>query len=288
VQHCIVRFACFACSSCPTGHCRRLVLLRQPARRVSARAGHTVGYSDGSRPDVPHLCVRVSVLAVAAHVEAPTPSSSPAADPSTATLYTSVLEQGAGRVIAFRWSGRGLVRLPSLDDAIHPTGARRPLAVVPPAPGLGRNSSYLVVGTQRASDIVVLRLPECIVVHRQALPGVRIMGLGTNAHPRVTSSVGAGASTLARPSTAGRASAGSGRPASASGLSPARWPGTFYDDPPSSPTSRVSSRFAACDSPLAGSSGFAEPTEQVLLVLDGASHDVLVFRWPLAGMPVLD
>jgi hypothetical protein len=170
-----------------------------------------------------------------------------AADPKSATVYTSILEKGGGKVVAFRWRGGGFVRLPSLDGIIHPTGARRPLAVIYPA--AERLHFYLVVGTQRSSDLIILQLPECRVVHRHNLPGVRVMGLSANFTPAQRLGLRAISPTKRAASTAG----------------------SFFGE-----------------GSEAYSSDFGGLSGQVLYVLDGVSRDVLVFRWPLSGMPLLD
>jgi hypothetical protein len=179
----------------------------------------------------------------------------------------------------FRFRGSGFTALPSLDSVIVPTDARRPLAVIPPAPG--RLRSYLVVGTQRDSDLLVLALPECVIVHRHWLEGVRVMGLATNLYYSSGASTARGAPASPRAITQpvmGISGGGtSGKHSSGTTIAFGR---VLYPRP-----EKLTGR-SVHGSPRTEVSEGA--TGQVLYVMDGATSAALVFRWPLVGMPDLE
>jgi hypothetical protein len=105
-----------------------------------------------------------------------TPADGPrfiAADPTTATLY--VISRTL--VAVFCWNGSALVPEGVVDAAGY-TGNWRPLAVVPPAPGL--RTSYLVVGTCGKPTLHVLSLPDRRLVHTHTLEGMRVSGLAAD------------------------------------------------------------------------------------------------------------
>jgi hypothetical protein len=103
-----------------------------------------------------------------------------AAEPRNALVFVSTFERGAGTVVALQWKGStglGLVRLHTVEAA-GTTGARRPVAVLPPLHGYSK--SHLVVATQKTGALLVLSLPDYRLVHTHALPGVEVSGLGAD------------------------------------------------------------------------------------------------------------
>ncbi len=106
-----------------------------------------------------------------------------ASDPATSTVYACVYNERFGVfdenfiVVAFRWNGVKLVK----DGKVEAAGAtnnHRPLAVMPPAPGL--RTSYLVMGTLDSPTLIVLSLPDRRLVHTHTLEGMQVVGLAAD------------------------------------------------------------------------------------------------------------
>jgi hypothetical protein len=89
-----------------------------------------------------------------------------AADPATGTVYVSSDEE----VRAWRWDGSALVPLGRIVAALA-AASRRPLAVLPPAPG--KSLSHLVVGEGGQPGISVLALPAHTLVCDVLIPDAR-------------------------------------------------------------------------------------------------------------------
>ena len=78
---------------------------------------------------------------------------------------------------AFRWDGAALVAEGEVAAA-GKTYDIRPLAVMPPAPGL--RTSYLIVGTLDKSTLHILSLPDCCLVNTHTLEGMQVCGLAAD------------------------------------------------------------------------------------------------------------
>lgn len=117
-----------------------------------------------------------------------------AADPGSATIFAATFKEGrGGSVAAFQWRGTtGLTPLHATVEAAGVTAARRPLALMPPTRGSGGGRPYLVVGTQKSSELRVLALPSLALVHTHTLPGVQVQGLGADSARYSVGGVGAG------------------------------------------------------------------------------------------------
>ena len=108
-----------------------------------------------------------------------------AADASTDTVYGSIKWQK--RVGIHSWScvSDGSDVLIACDSRV--VGAeskkeRRPLAVMPPAPG--KNVSHLIVGTISSKTLRVLALPDLTLVHTHKLKGLKVLGLAADPRGR--------------------------------------------------------------------------------------------------------
>ncbi len=58
------------------------------------------------------------------------------------------------------------------------TNNYRPLAMIPPSPGL--RTSYLIVGTYGSPTLNILSLPDRRLVHTHTLEGMQITGLAAD------------------------------------------------------------------------------------------------------------
>lgn len=123
-------------------------------------------------------CLSDGTLIASVKANEPT---SVAADPASATVYVSTYhdQEDALKVSAFRWDGATLV----FDGVVEAAGAtddRRPLAVMPPAPGFDSDLSYLVVGSFYSSTLHVLSLPDRRLVNTHDLEGIKVVGLAAD------------------------------------------------------------------------------------------------------------
>jgi hypothetical protein len=100
-----------------------------------------------------------------------------AAYPASGTVYASTGALPSCAVSAFRWDGTALVAEGVVEGA-GTAGHWRPLAVMPPTPGL--HTSYLVVGTYGEPTLLVLSLPDCRLVHTHTLEGMLVTGLAAD------------------------------------------------------------------------------------------------------------
>jgi hypothetical protein len=111
-----------------------------------------------------------------ASVEAPWCSFG-ASDPTAATIYVSSGTPEHRSVVAHRWDNSTLVA----DGTVEAAGVAprsRPLAVMPPAPGL--RTSYLVVGTGGSPALHVISLPDRRLIHTHTLEGMQVLGLAAD------------------------------------------------------------------------------------------------------------
>jgi hypothetical protein len=100
-----------------------------------------------------------------------------ASDPASATLFVSSGTQERQSVVVYRWDSKTLVA----DGTVEAAGVApksRPLAVMPPAPGL--RTSYLIVGTIISPTIHVISLPDRRLIHTHTLEGMQATGLAAD------------------------------------------------------------------------------------------------------------
>lgn len=107
-----------------------------------------------------------------------------AADSSTGTLFGTI-EDVHYNVTVLAWTCAddgtgGGVRLTSAGSVAGVGRLKydRPLAVVPPAPG--QRTSHLVIGCQKSSELLVLKLPSRSLVHTHHVAGMSIVGLAAD------------------------------------------------------------------------------------------------------------
>jgi hypothetical protein len=99
------------------------------------------------------------------------------ADPASGTVYASIGARPSRVVSAFRWDGAALVA-EGVVEAAGNISTWRPLAVMPPTPGL--HTSYLVVGTRDKPTLRVLSLSDRRLVHTHTLEGMEVTGLAAD------------------------------------------------------------------------------------------------------------
>ena len=92
-------------------------------------------------------------------------------------MYVSTYRSHEFILIAFRWNGVTFANEGQVEAA-GATNAYRPLAVMPPAPGL--HTSYLVMGTCFTPTLIVLSLPDRRLFHMHTLDGIKVMGLAAD------------------------------------------------------------------------------------------------------------
>ena len=105
-----------------------------------------------------------------------------AGDPLSATFYIGKGPSPCS-VSAFKWQpaeGRdsGAIAPLGIVAGAGSTGNCRPMAVVPPAPGL--RTAYLLVGTIWSSELRVVSLPDHALVHTHDLKGLSVTGLAAD------------------------------------------------------------------------------------------------------------
>jgi hypothetical protein len=103
-----------------------------------------------------------------------------ASDPAAATIYVSSEsdDDGAGHsVVAYTWNTTTLV-VDGIVEAAGVTDNLRPLAVMPPAPGL--RTSYLIVGIIDTPTLHVISLPDRRLIHTHTLEGMEVVGLAAD------------------------------------------------------------------------------------------------------------
>jgi hypothetical protein len=100
-----------------------------------------------------------------------------ASDPAAATIYVSSGTQECQSVVAHRWDSTTLVA----DGTVAAAGVaprNRPLAVMPPAPGL--RTSYLIVGKYATPTLHVISLPDRRLIHTHTLEGMQVVDLAAD------------------------------------------------------------------------------------------------------------
>lgn len=105
------------------------------------------------------------------------------ADPKSGAIFGVVESDDMSlvSVVNYSWtldSGFVAERVVSAAGTRSGVLAGRPVVVVPPAPGLW--FSYLVIGTEHGSELLVLSLPSLALVHTHRLEGIHVHSLAAS------------------------------------------------------------------------------------------------------------